>query len=160
MLLKKLNIILGYISGFMIFLTGVVMLYDVFCRYILGAPSIWAQSIAQYLILTAIFFGTSYCLQSGGHVHVEIVVDRVNPIIRKILFTIGYIFAVIFVGALLKSSLEYAMMAYEFSWDAQGNLPFPSVILYGIMVFGCGMLIITLIAKLLEILREKEEKEA
>jgi TRAP-type C4-dicarboxylate transport system permease small subunit len=160
MLLKKFTTILGYVSGFMIFLTGVIMLYDVFARYFLGSPSVWAQSISQYLILAAAFFGTSYCLQSGGHVHVEILVDRVRPLPRRILFTLGYLFALIFAAALLKSCWEYAVMAYQFAWDAQGNLPLPSVILYGIMVFGSVMLILTLLARVVEIWRKGDEKEA
>jgi TRAP-type C4-dicarboxylate transport system permease small subunit len=158
MLLKKLNLVLGYTSGFLFFLTAVIMLFDVFSRYILGAPSVWAQSISQYMILTAAFLGTSYCLQSGGHVHVEILVDRVKPIVRKILLTIGYLFALTFVGALTKSTYDYALLAYEFKWDAMGNIPFPSVILYGIMIFGCIMLMLTLIAKLIACLRATDEK--
>lgn len=160
MLLKKVNTILGYISGGMIFLTGFVMLYDVFARYFLGSPSAWAQSISQYLILAAAFFGGSYTLQSGGHVHVEILVDRVKPLPRKILFSFGYLFAIAFVGALIRACWQYAAMAYEFSWDAQGNLPFPSVILYGVMVFGSVMLLLSLVMRIIEIWREKEEKEA
>ena len=76
--LKKLNAVLGYICGILVVITALILLYDVFCRYVLGEPTLWAQQIAAYMVLVATFFGTSYALQSGGHVHVEIIVDELG----------------------------------------------------------------------------------
>lgn len=160
MLLKRINRFLGIVSGSLVLITGFIMLYDVFSRYILGSPTVWAQNICQYLILIAAFLGTSYALESGGHVNVEIIVDRVKPLPGKILMTIGYIIASSFVGALMKSCWNYAVLAYKMEWDASGNLPIPSYLLYGIMVVGCIILLITLIASIIEIWRAKDTKEA
>ncbi len=159
MLLKKINRILGILSGFLVLITAFIMLYDVISRYFLGAPTVWAQNICQYTILTAAFLGTSYALESGGHVNVEIVVERVGPLAAKILLTIGNIFALVFVGGLVKSCFSYTVIAYQMSWDASGNLPIPACLLYSIMVFGSSILFLTLIASIIDIWKKRKDKE-
>lgn len=149
--LKKLNTVLGYICGILIVITAIILLYDVFCRYVLSEPTLWAQQIAAYMVLIATFFGTSYALQSGGHVHVEIIVDHLKPLPKKICMSIGYILAMIFVGGVVSSCYSYAMMAWQNGWDAQGNVPIPAVVLYGIMVVGSALLFITLLATLIQV---------
>lgn len=159
MLLKKINRFLGILSGALVLITGFIMLFDVFSRYILGSPTVWAQNVSQYLILTAAFLGTSYALESGGHVNVEIIVDRVKPLPGKILMTVGFLIAICFVGGLLKSCWSYTVIAYQMEWDASGNLPIPSSLLYAIMVIGSAILLITLIASIIETWKTKKTEE-
>lgn len=157
--LKKFNAVLGYICGVLVVITAIILLYDVFCRYVLGEPTLWAQQVAAYLVLIATFFGTSYALQSGGHVHVEIIVDHLKPLPKKICMSIGYVLAMIFVGGLIKSCYGYAVMSLQNGWLSQGNVPIPAVILYGIMAIGSILLFITLLATLIELWLKKGKEE-
>lgn len=158
--ITKFNRICGYIAGAFVLASAAVMLYDVFCRYALNSPSLYAPYIAAFLVLGASFVGTAYALQAGGHVHVEIIVDKLKPLPRKISYTIGYIFSIIFVFFLTRSCWQFTMDAIEKNWKAQGNLPIPSAILYGVMVFGSALLLITLLVKIYQTWEKpaKEEK--
>lgn len=146
--LTKFNRICGYIAGVFVLGSAAVMLYDVFSRYVFKAPSLYAPYIAAFLVLGAAFVGTAYALQAGGHVHVEIIVDKLKPLPRKICYTIGYCFSIVFVYFLTRACWKYATEAVINNWKAQGNLPIPSVILYGVMVFGSALLGITLLVKI------------
>lgn len=150
MFLKKLNSILGYIAGILIFATALIILYDVVVRYFFNSPSLYIPYMSAFMILGAIFIGTSWAMQAGGHVFVEIVTDKLKPLPRKICFTIGFGLAMFFVICLLYACFTFASTAAANNWAAQGNLPVPSVILYGIMSFGAAMLLITLVSKLIE----------
>ncbi|MDR3296190.1 MAG: TRAP transporter small permease [Clostridiales Family XIII bacterium] len=156
MILKTINKICGYIAGALVFISALIMLYDVFCRYVLNAPSLYAPYIAAFLILGSAFIGTAYALQNGGHVHVEILVDKLNPAARKICYTAGYAFSMVFVAFLTRACWQFAVKAAQSNWKAQGNLPIPSVILYGVMVFGAVLLFITLAAKAVALWTKKE----
>lgn len=156
--LKKFNAALGYISGVLVLLTALILMYDVFCRYVLNAPTLWAQQVASYLVLAATFFGTSYALQSGGHVHVEIIVDRLAPLPRKICLSLGYIMAMVFVGGVVKSCFSYCLLSMRNNWLSQGNVPVPAELLYGIMAIGSAILFITLLAALIQLWLKKEGK--
>jgi TRAP-type C4-dicarboxylate transport system permease small subunit len=156
MILEKINKACGYIAGGLVLISAVVILYDVVCRYAFNSPSLYAPYLSAFLILAAIFVGTAYTLQAGGHVHVEIIVDKLRPLPRKICFTIGYVFSMVFVAALTKACWQFSLKAIEGGWKAQGNLPVPSIVLYGIMTLGSLLLLVTLVAKIIEIWKKKE----
>lgn len=160
MVLRTINRICGYIAGILVMLSALVMLYDVFCRYVLNAPSLYAPYIAAFMILGATFIGTAYALQAGGHVHVEILVDKFKPLPRKICYTIGYCFSMVFVFFLTRACWQFMEKAIRNNWNAQGNLPIPSAILYGVMVLGSALLLITLVAKIIEVWNKKEDETA
>ncbi|NLP30378.1 MAG: TRAP transporter small permease subunit [Clostridiales bacterium] len=156
--LKAFNKILGYISGALICISALVMLYDVFTRYILKSPSLYASYIAAFLMLGAVFLGTAYALQAGGHVNVEIFIDKAKPLPRKILITIGYLLSMVFVFFLSRASLTFAIRAFENQWRAQGNFPIPSVILYGVMFLGTLLLFITLVFSIVHLWKNKQKE--
>lgn len=157
--ITKFNQICGYIAGAFVLGSAAVMLYDVFSRYALGSPSLYAPYIAAFLVLGAVFVGTAYALQAGGHVHVEIIVDKLPPLVQKICYTIGYCFSIVFVFFLTRACWQLAVTAVENNWKAQGNLPIPSVILYGAMVFGSAVLIITLLVKIYQTWEKKKKED-
>jgi TRAP-type C4-dicarboxylate transport system permease small subunit len=133
-----------------------VTLYDVILRYVFNSPSLYASYIVAFLTLGAIFVGMGYSFQSGGQVYIEILVDKLPPLARKVCFTLGYCFGLIFLGAMLKSCWEYTVQAYQSGWVATGNLSFPLVVLYGVMVFGFGLLILTIVANAITMWRGNE----
>ncbi|MCL1896286.1 MAG: TRAP transporter small permease subunit [Clostridiales bacterium] len=159
MILKIINKVCGYISGMLILIAAIVIMYDVVCRYFFNSPSLYAPYIAAFLILGAVFIGTAWALQAGGHVFVELVTDKLKPLQRKVCFTIGYSFAMVFVGALTRACWNFSLTAAEAGWRAQGNLPIPSVILYGVMTFGAALLFVSLFAKIVETWRAKPVQE-
>ena len=155
---KTFNKILGYISGSMIAISALVMLYDVISRYVFKSPSLYASYAAAFLMLGAVFIGTSYALQAGGHVNVEVFVDKLKPLPRNILLTIGYLVSMVFVFFLSRACLAFTIRAFEGQWRAQGNFPIPSVLLYGVMFAGTALLFITLIITIISLwMTEKKE---
>ncbi|MDR1246534.1 MAG: TRAP transporter small permease subunit [Clostridiales Family XIII bacterium] len=159
MLLKKINKLLGYAAGAMVFIAAFILLYDVVMRYFFNAPSLYAPYAAQFMILGMAFAGTSYALQAEGHVNVEILVDRLRPIPRKILLTVGYVLALIYTFFLMRACAEYMIRAARENWLAQGNLPFPSAILYGVMFAGSALLILTFFLKFVELWRGSKKED-
>jgi TRAP-type C4-dicarboxylate transport system permease small subunit len=106
-------------------------------------------------MLGAVFIGTAYAMQAGGHVFVELLVDKMNPAMRRVSITVGYIFSMIFVMSLTRACWQFSVSAVQNNWKAQGNLPVPSVILYGVMTFGSALLFITLIVMIVDVWKNK-----
>ena len=148
---KAFNRILGYISGSLIMISALIMLYDVISRYVFKSPSLYASYAAAFLILGAVFLGTSYALQAGAHVNVEVLIEKLKPFPKNILLTIGYLVSMVFVFFLSRACWSFAVKAFENQWRAQGNFPIPSIILYGTMVVGTVLLLISLIAAIIDL---------
>ena len=54
-----------------------------------------------------------------------------------------------------RACFHFAVKAVENNWNAQGNLPVPSVVLYGVMVLGSVLLFLALIQKIIQQWRGK-----
>ncbi len=96
---KKCNFALGMVSGLGILVMGLILTYEVVCRYVFNAPTIWAQEISIYLYMWTMLAAASYTLQMGKHVHVDLLIERLPAQIKSLLgivtSTVGMIFCAI-----------------------------------------------------------------
>ena len=152
-MMKKFNAVLGLTSGLLFLAVSLILFYDVLGRYFFGDPSVWAQSVSQYLILVAVFLGTAYCFQEDGHVNVEILIDRFTPGWKRAALGTGYLMSLVYTLAMLWYAGRLADMSWQLGWRTQGSFPVPSWLLYGVMVFGCVLLVLTIGMKLRGLLR-------
>jgi len=82
---ERCNVALGMVSGLGILLMGLILTYEVFCRYFFSAPTIWVQETSIYLYMWTMLAAASYTLQTGKHVNVDIVIERVPTRARMLL---------------------------------------------------------------------------
>jgi len=87
-IVTKCNFALGMVSGLGILAMGLILTYEVVCRYVFNAPTIWAQEISIYLYMWTMLAAASYTLQAGKHVHVDLLIERL-PARVKSLFEIA-----------------------------------------------------------------------
>ena len=75
---EKGNLILGYVSGLGILLMGLMLFYEVVCRYFFRSPTIWAQEMSIYLFMWTMLAGGAYTLQQGKHVRIDLVIEHLS----------------------------------------------------------------------------------
>jgi C4-dicarboxylate transporter, DctQ subunit len=96
---ERCNVALGMVSGLGILLMGLILTYEVFCRYFFSAPTIWVQETSIYLYMWTMLAAASYTLQMRKHVHVDLVVDRLPArpklVLEAATHSIGAIFCAI-----------------------------------------------------------------
>jgi len=71
---ERCNLALGIVSGLGVLAMGIILAYEVVCRYGFNSPTIWAQEIATYLYMWTMLAAASYTLQSGKHINVDLVI--------------------------------------------------------------------------------------
>ncbi len=94
---------IGNIVAFLYIITVFVTVYEVFMRYVLGAPTIWGLETTILLVGSAMLYGGCYCMANDGHIRVTIIRDIMPPALRRINDII-----VAFLTFLFTSSLCYA----------------------------------------------------
>ena len=82
---ERCNVALGTISGLGVLVMGLILTYEVVCRYFFNAPTIWAQETATYLYMWTMLAAASYTLQEGKHVAVDLLLERMPPRVRSML---------------------------------------------------------------------------
>ena len=150
-ILKRINTICGYIGGVFIMISAVIMLYDVVSRYFFNSPSVIAPPVVSFFILGAVFLGVGYSFQIGSQVNIDLIIDKMPPLPRKICLTLGHCIADFFVFILMRESFRLAQRAFASKWVTFGNVRIPSGILYAVMVFGCVFLFLAVALTLVRI---------
>ena len=103
---------------------AILIAADVFCRYLLGAPIVWAQDVTT-LILAMFFFGVQpRCLRDDVHVRMTILYDRFSGLWRTAVDVLSYLSAM-FLGSLLVYRLIREVTGRFSSGDTHGFLKVP-----------------------------------
>jgi len=62
-----------------------ILVMEVFLRYVLNRPTIWAHETTIFLSAVTFIFGGLYCVARNTHIRVVLIYDIVRPSIRRVL---------------------------------------------------------------------------
>lgn len=88
--------------------------YEVFSRYAMNAPTIWAYDIA-YMMTGALFMlGAAYTLMKGGHIRTDLFWEKFSDRTRGVIDTIAYVvFFFPSLSLLFLTSIDDAIYSYQ-----------------------------------------------
>lgn len=82
-LIERLSQICGVAAGLAVLALIVVMMTEVFSRYVLGMPTIWAFDVAYMLNGSAFVLACALALKTNQHVSVDILSQNFSPRLRR-----------------------------------------------------------------------------
>ena len=91
-LTRTLNVLAGVSFIAMVVLTC----WQVFTRYVLKNPSSWSEELVSYLFAWASLLGASLVTGERGHMNIPILVEKMQPPVRKALGIFGELVAFAF----------------------------------------------------------------
>lgn len=117
-IVEKNNLALGIVAGMGILLMGMIIAYEVVCRYVFNSPTMWTQEVSIYLFMWTMLAASPYTLQTGKHVRVDLLIGRMQAKTRKgfdiLTSAIGMIYcALVAVQAyqMLASSIKFGKLS-------------------------------------------------
>lgn len=103
--MKKAKSILDQIINFvLVFITSVmcvVVFWQVFTRFILGAPSTWTEEAAKYMMIWIAFLAGSMGLKTGTHIGLTALEDKLHSPTAKLVLKIIICALCVVVGAII-----------------------------------------------------------
>jgi TRAP-type C4-dicarboxylate transport system permease small subunit len=135
----------------------IIMVVQVFARYVLNASLIWAEELCRYILVwqTFLFIGLAY--QRGELVAVEILTDLLSPLWRFVLKAVVTIPILIFLGLMAVNGWSYAsrfthqtLPALDFLWSSMTGRDLGLSVrwVYISVAVGCTLLAVHLILSL------------
>jgi TRAP-type mannitol/chloroaromatic compound transport system, small permease component len=127
---------IGEASSICFLLSFVLTLKEVFWRYVLGAPSSWAQDVITMLCAIAFSLGGAYVMAERRHIRVTVVSDRFPKPIKNLCEKAGLAMGAIYLTALTYglANLAYSAIfrSYGGKWSPESlivppHLPVPSI---------------------------------
>jgi len=98
------------ISFLILFLVGIIV-YEVFVRYILNDPTIWAHEVAQMVYGAYIILLGGFLQQRKGHVNVELVTEHFSLRTRAVINCFTWLLFFAFCGVIL-------WKGWDLAWDS------------------------------------------
>ena len=124
-LTEKIAYLCGYLSGWLVPLMMMLVVVDVFMRYVMQQPLMIADEFSAYMLVALSFLGFAYTWRQGGHVRVEVVVNYLPPRLYAWVRLIGLILTFIFMLEMDRAA--YRMIAYALQMKMRSStwLMFP-----------------------------------
>ena len=118
----------------------------VFMRYVVKSPILWQEEIQAFCQVWVVFLGGSVAFRMGGHVAIEMVVDKMPPKMRQVF---EYFIDLVVLAVLIylcMNSQGYIQQVFGKSGRPTPILRIPYATIYGIAPLGCVLMIISYFA--------------
>lgn len=125
-LIDGLNELVGRIVSITAFVFAVIIIYDVFMRYVMLAPTPWGFDLTKMLYGFYFVLLGGYALRHESHVKVDLLTATMRPNLRRWVEAAGYIiFFFPFAWIFMTKSWDFAMTSFNQGEKTYGAVQLP-----------------------------------
>jgi len=103
----------------------VLIIFEVFMRYVLHQPPMVADEFSAYMLVAISYLGAAFTFRERGHVRITALVSRLPTRVSNWLRVVTLVIAFIFAVALTKSSYDLMVVSFKFKMASATWLNFP-----------------------------------
>lgn len=89
-MIDRLNGLSGLVVAWVVFPLILASCFEVFSRYVLNAPTIWAFELGYMAMGTHALIGAAYTLREGGHIRIDILYSHFSDKTKALVDVAGY----------------------------------------------------------------------
>jgi TRAP-type transport system small permease protein len=115
----------GYLSGWLVPIMMVLVVAEVFMRYLVHRPLMVADEFSAYMLVALSFIGLAYTWRQGGHVRITILVSRMSFKSANWIRLGGLIAIFIFMLEMDRSSYKMILYALQMNMKSSTFLMVP-----------------------------------
>ena len=112
-----LDFIIGHINRFIAafgITAGITLAFaNVVARYGFNYSITWASELTIYLFLWSMFFGVAYCFKLDGHIAINLLVEKVNKKISKLMMLTTRLVSFVFLIVVSYYGYEYLELVID-----------------------------------------------
>jgi TRAP-type transport system small permease protein len=155
--MEKVNKVLYWIVGVLLAGIFILLVSQVFFRYVISISVSWTEEAARFLTVWSVFIGTAIALRTKSLIAVEVVVQLVPKKIEKIFRIIVLLLSMILLIYLIFLGSQLSMNAVEQDSTALGiSMWIP----YAAIPVGSFFAVLNVFVVIIEIITGKEEQAA
>lgn len=110
---KGMNFLLSRIAAVLLSAMTLLVLYQVFTRYVLNSPAAFTEEIVRYLLIWTGFIGAAYAFSTRQHMALVLVRDRLSPNRKKVLMTAIDVLILVFALFVIIGGTKLALSAVK-----------------------------------------------
>ena len=117
--------IVGYIAGWLVLLMMLLVLVEVFSRYVFNRPLMVANEFGSYLLVAVSYLAAAYAWKEKGHVRITVLVSRLPARVSSWLRLITLLLALVVAFGLSQSAYSYLQTSFRLGMASGSWLHFP-----------------------------------
>lgn len=119
--IERLTTGVGYVTALIVLPLALATCYDVFARYVLLEPTIWAFELGYSLTGAHFLLGAALTLQRGAHIRIDLIYARLPPRTRAAIDLFFYVFFFLPFLVLLTDRLSQYALSSIMSGERTGQ---------------------------------------
>ena len=119
--IDRIALMFGRITMMLIILAALIMLYEVFLRYAIEAPTLWANELTLWLAGYVFLFSGFYAMQQRCHIRIFLLYDIVPRWLQRVFDVVGATLLVVFAGFLIYGSYYQVFVIKFYKWEMFGT---------------------------------------
>lgn len=124
--------------------------FEVFSRYVLGEPTIWAYDVSLFLFGYIAALGGALAQQNKAHINVDVLYLSVSMRVRSVFNLFSYSLAIFFLSVVLMMAFDKFEEAVEFNYRRQSEWAPSMAHFWVMMMVACGAFIIQFTSDILQ----------
>lgn len=141
---------LGNTVAYLVPLLALTVIYEVFSRYFLGVPTIWAYDVSLFLFGYIAALSGALAQQNRAHINVDVFYLTVSKRTRALFDLFSYSLAVFFLLVVAKMCLGKFEEAVEFNYRRQSEWAPEMAHFWVMMIVACAMFVLQLSSDFLQ----------
>ncbi len=129
--IDRIALFMGRLTMVMIISMTSVMLYEVFLRYALEEPTLWANELTLWIAGYVFLFAGFYAMQQRCHIRIFLLYDAVPRWLQRTFDIISATLVVVFAGFLVYGSYIQVFVIKFYKWEMFGTAfdpPIPATV--------------------------------
>lgn len=119
--IDRIALFIGRVTMMMIISMTCVMLYEVFLRYVIEAPTLWANELTLWIAGFVFMASGIYGMQQRSHIRIFILYDMAPRWLQKIFDTISVLLLAVFAFFLVFGSYHQVFVTKFYKWEMFGT---------------------------------------
>ena len=129
--IDRAALFVGRVTMMMIAIMTIVMLYEVFMRYIMEKPTEWANEMTLWFASFTFLLSGFYAMQQRSHIRIFLLYDAVPRWLQRVFDCISTLLIVMFAFFLVYGSYKQVFVNKLYKWELYGsafNPPIPATL--------------------------------
>lgn len=151
-----INRIVGYILAAMLGIMSILIIVQIFTRFVIEYPLHWTEELARYLMVYLVFLGAAIALRNNRLIAIEALTQALSPFLQRVLKIVVMAFTIGFAIILIVQGFE---IVQAISMQKSAGLRIPMSIPYLAIPIGAILMVINAFAVLFDPNNVTEEGE-
>ncbi|MFJ7969749.1 TRAP transporter small permease [Psychrobacillus sp. NPDC096389] len=154
--IDRLNKVMGYILTLLLAIMTAIIFWQVFSRFVVGSSLSWSEELSRFLMIFMILIGSSIALRNNELIAIEILLEKVENLSKKIVVITIHVISLVFFVILIKYGYS---MAQSFTNQMAPGLGISMKYIYLALPLGGVLLLLNSLACIVEEIIGKGENK-